>query len=172
MNTSYVYAGITIAIVIAIVGCFLPVLPKGKSVFGSVDTTCQGWTTCLSDLYLTTTGGGTGSLQTAGTVTIGASGTALTNIIATTCTGIVYAALAATTTRPIDCAVTGALTSAKFVGFGTPAGMQTGNLGLIISGGHASSTTGYVTGYISNFGANSTSSYPLATTSIPVIVVQ
>src|SRR3990167_4991694 len=98
--------------------------------------------------------------------------TLLNGVIATTCTGIVYASLGATTTAPIDCAVTGALTSAKFVSLHLPSGLPPAgiNRNLIVSGGFASSTAGYITAYITNITGAATSSYPLATTSMQVLV--
>lgn len=56
---------------------------------GAVSTNCSGFTTCLSDLYLNTQGGGTGSLQTVGTAIFGGlltlnAGELYTNTNATT----------------------------------------------------------------------------------------
>ncbi len=127
------------------------------------------------DPYLRYNGGYYSNLpiQTNSTFQLSSSGTAINGIIATTCTGIVYASLAATTSQAIDCAVTGALSSAKSVTLGAPANLQSGNYGsLVIWGGHASSTAGYVEGYITNLTGQATTSYPLATTSIPVLVIQ
>jgi hypothetical protein len=172
--TKIQWVALIAVLIIAIAGCFLPVLPNGKSVFGTVSTTCQGTTTCVGDLYVTTTvAGATGSLRTDGSLTVSSTGTTINGIIATTCTGIVYASLAATTSQAIDCAVTGALTSAKSVTLGAPANLQSGNYGgLVIWGGHASTTAGYVEGYITNLTGQATTSYALATTSIPVLVIQ
>lgn len=110
----------------------------------------------------------------AGKFTLGSSGTALTNIIATTCTGIVYASLGATTTAPIDCAVTGALTTAKAVILELPSGQPAAGIvrNLIVTGGHASSTAGYVTANITNLTGTATTSYAQATTSMKVLVIQ
>jgi hypothetical protein len=107
------------------------------------------------------------------TVKVGANGTAVSGVIATTCDATVYASLGATSTAKFDCPVTGALTTAKAVSFGSLATAQTGNYGnLIIWGGRASSTAGYVSGFITNLTGQATSSYALATTSIPVLIVQ
>lgn len=65
MDTFLKYAGVVALIVIAII---LALTAFGhKSAFGAVSTNCNSFTTCLSDLYLTTTGGGSGSIQVAGT---------------------------------------------------------------------------------------------------------
>lgn len=114
------------------------------------------------------------SVDSSGAMTLGSSGTKLSSVIATTCTGIVYASLTGTSTQSFDCAVTGALTTAKFVGISIPNGATylSTNAGIIVWGGHASTTAGYVSGYITNLSGVATSSYAQATTSMPVLVIQ
>ena len=96
MSNRNLTIGVVLAIVIAVAGLFSPVLPNGKSVFGSVNTSCGGSTTCLSDLYLNTVAGGTGSLQVAGTTVM--SGAASVAGLFTTTAGQLHGYAVATTT--------------------------------------------------------------------------
>ena len=66
-----------IAVVAVVIALFALFHFSSPVKLGAVDTTCQGFTTCLSDLYLTTTGGGTGSFQAAGTALISGEATVL-----------------------------------------------------------------------------------------------
>jgi hypothetical protein len=90
-----------VALIIALFAFFhfLPVK------LGGVSTTCSGFTTCLSDLYLNTQGGGSGSLQTVGTATIGGAATFSSSIIqgGVTQTTVRQALVATATTTP--CAI-------------------------------------------------------------------
>ncbi len=106
----------------------------------------------------------TGTLKADGTFTLG-SGTAITRVLHGTCTLTSYASLAATSTTWHDCAVTGATTADRVV-FGAPYTIQaTSNLMYVNP--RASSTAGYIGVEIYNNTGAATTSYPLATTSVP-----
>lgn len=168
MNSKIVYGEITVAIVIAIVGCFLPVLPHGKTVFGSVDTTCQGFTTCFGDLYVTTASGGSGAIRAAGTLIADGAATLSTSLKVSS-TGDVVARLnegtckikpyattiAGTTTATVDCAsatlaglvaLTGVTFNDNVVATLSTTTSSAGVQGaLFITGASASTTNGYIT---------------------------
>ena len=78
-NKSLTISLVVVAIV-AIIGLFLPAT---KSLIGSVSTSCNSFTSCLSDLYVTTKFGGSGSIQTDGTLTVGGKTTITTSNTAT-----------------------------------------------------------------------------------------
>ncbi len=148
---------------------------NGNVKAGTVDTSCQGFTTCLSDLYLTTTGGGSGSLRAAGTFIADGlatfNGTLKMSSVGTTITGMNFgtcfihpyaATIAASTTAQVDCQGT-----ANFAG--TPgsalAGIAYGDTvvaklgtttvgtifgGLRLRGAEASTTAGYIALFVEN----------------------
>jgi hypothetical protein len=119
---------------------------------------------------------GQSQFDNAGKLTVGSSGNAVTAIQFGTCTGIVYAALA--TSTPIDCAVTGALTTDTQIDWSIPRSGSTNGSAFGLTDVRASTTAGYITGRIFQigntagavYGVNSTSSFPLATTSMPYII--
>lgn len=163
MNYIKVIIGAFIGGVIALM-LFLMFAPKPEMPSGAV---ASGDASTITNQFVFTKG-----LQIGTTAT---NRTLINGVIATTCTGIVYASLNATTTAAFDCAVTGALTTAKFVDFGAAVSPTLGNSfsnSIVLWGGHASTTAGYVSGYITNLTNVATSSYPQATTSIPVLVIQ
>lgn len=127
-------------------------------------------------LYASSTSLLTGTTTAFAGVQVGTKGTPLNAIQSGTCTGITYASLA--TSTPIDCAVTNALPSDTNVLMWIPkAASNNSAFNFSITGSTGSTTAGYITGVIfqignttGNFGLNSTSSYPLATTSIRYII--
>lgn len=175
MSNKILTIGLLVAVVIAIGGYLFPKV-GGMNLFGS--TSCANITCLSGGLRLVSDAAGDFESDVAAvfnsTFSLGTNGTSLNGIIATTCTGIVYASLAATTTAPIDCAVTGTLTTAKVVVLSLPnERVAAGNaLNLIVFGAHASSTPGYITAYVTNLLGVATTSYAQATTSMPVLVIQ
>lgn len=159
---------LVVAVVALIIAAF-STFAGTKMSFGSASACTDGYT-CVTNLETQ------GNSITDGTFKLGSTGTTLNSVITGTCTGIVYSSLAATTTQPIDCAVTGALTTAKSVSLGAPVmnGLDGGSIygNLLIWGGHASTTAGYVEAYITNLTGVATTSFAQATTSIPFLVVQ
>ena len=107
-NIKIAYGVALVAILIALFAFFHSSSPSVK--LGLADTSCQGFTTCLSDLYLTLTGGGTGSLNVAGssvltgttTIALSMDGMAIGGTIPTTATGTVRT-LYTNTTGPKLC---------------------------------------------------------------------
>lgn len=188
MSIKNLVLGIIAALIVGVVAGHYLTQSSSKGFLGA--TGC-GSITCLSGgLRLVSDAGGdfesdvaavvnstlnvTG-LSTFGTIKVSSSGTTLNGIISTTCNITVYASLSATTTQSFDCPVTGALTTAKFVGVGATVTQNPGSSianNLVLWGGHASTTAGFVSGYITNLTGIATSSYPLATTSVPVLVIQ
>jgi hypothetical protein len=116
-----------------------------------------------------------GALTTSGTVTLGASGSAINQVLFTTCTLTVYGtSLAATSSARFDCPVTGLTTAAKAVFISLASTTQTGagNGSFMVFGTGASTTAGYATGFIYNLSGAATSSYAQATSSAQVFVIQ
>lgn len=138
-----------------------------KTNLGAVTTTCQGTTTCLTDLFVTgeelqgsATVGYSGTLNE-GNVT--RTGTTFTRLNGGTCYIKAYATtIAASSTAQVDCQATAAVSAngiAALTGvtFGdsviatlATSTAGTASNGLVITGASASSTAGYVTLYISN----------------------
>lgn len=107
----------------------------------------------------------------------GSNGTAITALQFGTCNGITYNSLA--TSTPIECAVTGALTTDSNVLMWLP-NQQTDSAAVYsafgITGGGASTTAGYIRARIFQLGSftglAATTSYPLATTSIRYLILR
>lgn len=96
----------------------------------------------ISSTGAVTTSGG---VNNTGTFTQGSSGTAITQIIATTCTILANSSIAATSTGSADCAVTGVQAGDKVVDVTLATTTPVTNLGIQIVGANASSTAGWVT---------------------------
>ncbi len=131
---------------------------------------------------ITTTSGGTLTVAGASVLTggapIGSSGTAITQVISSTCnaTSAARATVAATTSAAFFCAVTGAASGDRvFVslpaGAGiNPSGSGTPWGGFVIGSGYAS-TSDYIGFNIMNLTGVATSSFTQATTSIQYLVI-
>lgn len=136
----------TVALVIALVGVFTPV---GQSVVSKL-----GGVTNYDEVDAT-------AIKIGGT-----NGTRIGPIISGTCTGIIAnTSITASTTKAFDCAVTGVV-SGDYVFWQpastTPAG---NNLGFVVTGASASTTSGYVTLLIANFGPTGAVPYGIASSS-------
>lgn len=94
------------------------------------------------------------------------SGTAVVGVNFGTCTAIVYASLAATSSQRADCVATGAASGDKVIVMLPQAARASANDNFIIAGASASSTAGYISFNLYNMTGVATSSYPLATTSV------
>lgn len=152
-----------VALVIAIVGCYLPVASAVKS-FGALPT-CGGQTSCTTgNLYVS------GQL-TGGTLQVGASGTSVASVNAGYCDlnfGITPASFVASTSQDVDCQGTNMLASATAVQAALPgvaawsataggamsvmlaSSTPATYLGIHIEGCSASSTAGYLTCQVTN----------------------
>lgn len=86
-----------------------------------------------------------GSIATTGTLSVGSSGTTITQIVAGTCDLVgMDATQNASTTRSYDCAVAGVVNDDKvFVQLSTTT--PSTNLGWRVNGASASTTSGYIT---------------------------
>ncbi len=98
---------------------------------------------------------GTGaSVATAGTFTVGSSGSALTNLIATSCNLVgTDGSQAASSTKAYDCAVTGLTSSFKVTAQLSTSTLLATGLGWTITSARASSTAGFATVNLLNLGA-------------------
>lgn len=126
--------GVVVAIVIAIIGCFLPILPEGGTVAGAITT-------------------GTNfkfGISVGNPTVIGANPTNFKKILGGTCSLIANSfTVGASTTVPMDCAITGVLSTDKvFAQFATSS--VVGN-GWEVQASSASSTAGFITLRVSNF---------------------
>lgn len=135
-------------------------------------------TTHLSGVTIGSSGlvlenGGDVALGSSSTLTVGPSGTALTQVISGTCNFIgMDASQTASTTVAYDCAVTGVVAGDKVI-LGTPTTTPTTFLGWNINGASASSTSGYITAYFTNMtGANAIPSAGKVGSSTPYIVIR
>lgn len=111
------------------------------------------------------------NVSSTGGLTLGASGTALSQVIDTTCTAIAYTSLAATSSQQLDCPVTGAVSTDRVL-VALPLAASNAALGFTIGGAAASTTAGYVSFRLYNLTGAATSSYAQATTSVHVIVTR
>ena len=142
-----IYLGLALVALIAIGGYFYPQIQNRLGVAGETNYNSFG----VIGLKVGSNCGDSFSSTAAN----GCKST--THFIATTCDLIgVEATHAASTTKPYDCAVTG-VTSSDVVtaqlATSTPSGgLETGELGFSIVGAKASSTAGYITIFIANFG--------------------
>jgi hypothetical protein len=108
--------------------------------------------------------------QFGGGLIVGNQGSALAQVIDTTCTGIAYGSLAASSSRQMDCAVAGVLPGDR-VQVDLPLAANIGpSYNFDIGGQGASSTAGYVSYWLNNMTGAATSSYSQATTSVHVSV--
>lgn len=128
---------VLVAIVIAIGGYFFPAI---QHLAGEVGTRFPNG---LSVGNSTTVPGGVAPTQ--GKLTIGLTGTPLGQVMASTCALIANSyTVAASSTVPMDCAVTNALsTDLVFAQFATST--QIGQGGWAVRGSSASSTNGFIT---------------------------
>lgn len=121
--------GVLIAIVIAVVAMFLPILPDGQSAFGAI-------TTGTNFKY---------GISVGNTSSLGVAPTNIAKILGGTCSLIASSfTVAASTTVPMDCAITGVVsTDLVFGQFATST--QIGQGGWAVRGASASSTAGFIT---------------------------
>lgn len=137
-----------VAMLIAILGCYLPVqnaILGGVTNYDEVDAT---------------------AIKAGGT-----NGTRLGPIISTTCNLIQSAAgsHAATTTKEYLCAITG-VSASDYVSAVLPQGAYAASYGGFGIAGAYATTTGFVGVQVINLTGTATSSFPLATTSVQVYV--
>lgn len=118
-------------------------------------------------------------LGTTGTFQVGSTNSTIAGIQFGTCTGITYATLA--TSTPINCAVTGALsTDTNVLMWLNTQQAGNDNTPFGITGGTGSTTNGFIVGRIFQIGNlngttpgfTATTSYPLATTSIRYLIIR
>lgn len=101
---------------------------------------------------------------------VGPNGSSLVQIIDTTCTATVYASLAATSSQPFDCPVTGIIAGDRVTMQLLPGADIGPSYNFSAIGAGASSTSGYARGIIYNLTGAATSSYSQATSSVHVTV--
>ncbi len=159
-NLKLIWAGITVAIVIAIGGYFYPVV---QQLAGSVGSRFPNGLAV-----------GSSASVTQNKLTIGNSGTALGNVISTTCNLIgTDASQAASSTLPYDCAVTGVTSSFNaWAQLGTSTPRSGGGSYWEITSAKASTTAGYVTVLLYNGGAAATPSLSNIGSSTKIIAIQ
>ncbi len=156
-NTKTIIVSALTALVV--VGLFTMFWPAASQKFGAVNTSCQGSTTCFTDLFASGealasqfTVGFTGSVNS-GNVT--RTGTTLNRLDAGTCLIKPYATtIAGSTTAQVDCAsaTLAGLVPLTGVTFGdsvlatlsTTTSGSTSAGGLVITGAAASTTAGYI----------------------------
>lgn len=131
MQTSKtVWVALIAVAIIAVAGCFLPILPSGKSLFGDISG-CNGSTSCFTNLYAS------GQLQ------VSSTGTSINNIAFGSGAIIGNVSQTATTTKAYDIAAVGCLSGDKVL---TEQASSTAVLGgFQITAASASTTAGYVT---------------------------
>lgn len=151
MNKTNFALGISVvALVIAGLLYFGGVMPS----FGSA-TACTDGYTCFTNVEVQ------GNQVTDGTTQMGSSGTAISKVLTGTCTLLANFSIAATSTRDVDCAVTGVVEGDKvFLSLSTTTGNGIASQYSIV-GTHASTTSGFVTAKLLNL--TGTAATPAAT---------
>lgn len=138
MNNKNLTIGLVIAIIIAVCGLFFP---QAQALLGRIGTAFPNGISI-----------GAGTVSTAGSLVIGASGSSINELKATTCDLIgTNASHAASTTIAYDCAVTGiASGDVVMAQLATSTARGFGAWGIV--GSLASTTSGFVTVILNNSG--------------------
>jgi hypothetical protein len=168
MNDKKNSIGLVIVAVIAIIALFIAVGSRSTSPIPTSEQDFGGMSN-VDGLTITPTES-TDGLK----VGPASSATLNTKIISGTCTLTSYAAISATSTQLHNCAITGVVTSGDRILVELPGGTALqgpGGFGsLVVAGATASSTAGNISVGILNLTGAATTSYPLASTSVPYFI--
>lgn len=134
-----IISSVATALVVSVIVCSLAIAGGSKNIGGSISTIAQ----TFGNGFIIPSGAATSTVASpvtnSSTYTFGSSGSPLTQIIKGTC-NLVGGTVAATSSAPADCAVTGVVDGDLVF-----AQLATSTAGGAITGARASTTAGYIT---------------------------